>query len=113
LCVAAVQEITAGWLEEWTNKTFQELETELFNRSFAVKRSFFTTRELKLEVKRSIDELNANGTREWSYQHLLTGYLGFNYEHNEQAVVLQSSDFVRMWGLSQFLMLSYTHSSRL
>ena len=34
----SLEEITAGWVAEWKNKPFAELEVELLKRSFDVKK---------------------------------------------------------------------------
>ena len=81
------QEIAAKWLEEWKHKSFSDLEIELYNRSFDIinKKCYFQKKHLSKTVMDQIDSLNClNPKVKWSYQHLETGYLGFNYDYKEK-----------------------------
>ena len=112
----SLEEITAGWVAEWKNKPFAELEVELLKRSFDVKKhSCFKPKTLTKAVKEKIEYQNCNGTAkpQWSHDHLEKGYLGFNYQYTEGETVLNYADITRMWGLAKFLVVTRLHQSKL
>ena len=115
-CCFSLEEITAGWVAEWKNKPFAELEVELYKRSFDVKKhSCFKSKTLTKAVKEKIEDLNQNGFAkpQWCHDHLDNGYFGFNYQYTEGEPVLNYQDITRMWGLAKFLVVTRLHESKL